>query len=136
MATIKLSLNPKKVGNYAFFCPVTRLHLTLSNPVGFTDRVSVYILRALKSKTLIDVNNVVDLETGKLNVIDDEKTDSTEQKQESKVEESVKSEPTAIQDQQEELSQEAEAVVEEAVDEKKNKRGRRAQSNPIDEAAV
>lgn len=118
MATIELRLNPSKSGNYAFFCPVTRLHLTLANPVGTTDRVSPYIIRGIKSKTLIDVNGVVDLNTGNLNVV------------EAKV--PVKSQPTVIQEQKEELSQEAEVAVEE----KKPKKGKRVQSNPIDEATV
>lgn len=125
MATIELRLNPRKLGNYAFFCPVTKLHLTLANPVGTTDRVSVYILRALKGKTLIDVNNVIDLETGKLNV-DNKKTKTEEPKST----EQVKSETVVSQDQKEELSQ----VVEDAA-EKKNKRGKRVQSNLVDETA-
>lgn len=126
---IKLRLNPRKAGNYAFFCPVTKLHLTLTNPVGTTDRVSVYILRALKSKTLIDVNNVVDLETGELNIANNTNKESKENKTEP-----VKSETTATQNQKEESSQVAEAVVEN--NKKTNKRGKRAQANPVDEAAV
>lgn len=120
MATIKLRLNPSKPGNYAFFCPVTRLHLTLTNPVGSTDRVSNYILRGIKSKTLIDVDNVVDLSAGEL------KTETTK-----KVEAQVKSQETtaSIQNQKESLSQEAEVVV----DDKKLKRGKRAQNNLVDE---
>ncbi len=125
MATIELRLNPRKLGNYAFFCPVTKLHLTLANPVGTTDRVSAYIIRAIKSKTLIDVNNVINLETGMLNV--DNKKVKTEN---SKTTEQVKSETVATQNQKEESFQE----VEDAAD-KKNKRGKRAQANPVDEAA-
>lgn len=126
MATIELRLNQRKPGNYAFFCPVTKLHLTLANPVGITDRVSPYILRALKSNTLVDVNGVIDLESGKMNV--NNNTKKTETKTEP-----VKSEATATPDQKEESSQ----VTEAAVEEKKttNKRGKRAQTNPVDEAA-
>lgn len=127
MATIELRLNQRKPGNYAFFCPVTKLHLTLANPVGITDRVSPYILRALKSNTLVDVNGVIDLESGKMNV--NNNTKKTETKTEP-----VKSEATAIPDQKEESpSQEVEAAVEEK--KTTNKRGKRAQTNPVDEAA-
>lgn len=126
MATIELRLNQRKPGNYAFFCPVTKLHLTLVNPVGITDRVSPYILRALKSNTLVDVNGVIDLESGKMNV--NNNTKKTETKTEP-----VKSEATAIPDQKEESSQGAEVAVEEK--KTTNKRGKRAQTNPVDEAA-
>lgn len=127
MATIELRLNQRKPGNYAFFCPVTKLHLTLANPVGITDRVSPYILRALKSNTLVDVNGVIDLESGKTNV--NNNTKKTETKTES-----VKSETTVTPDQKEESSSQE---VEAAVEEKKttNKRGKRAQTNPVDESA-
>lgn len=129
---IVLKLNPRKVGNYAFFCPVTKLHLTLTNPVGTTDRVSPYILRALKGKTLIDVNNVVDLKTGELNV--EKKTDKKEENAEP-----VKSETTVTQDQkEEESSQEVEVTVDKKEDKeekKTNKRGKRAQASPVDEVA-
>lgn len=126
MATIELRLNQRKPGNYAFFCPVTKLHLTLANPVGITDRVSPYILRALKSNTLVDVNGVIDLESGKMNV--NNNTKKTETKTEP-----VKSEATATPDQKEESSQVAEAAVEEK--KTTTKRGKRAQTNPVDEAA-
>ena len=127
MATIELRLNQRKPGNYAFFCPVTKLHLTLANPVGITDRVSPYILRALKSNTLVDVNGVIDLESGKTNV--NNNTKKTETKTES-----VKSEATATPDQKEESpSQGAEAAVEEK--KTTTKRGKRAHTNPVDEAA-
>ena len=127
MATIELRLNQRKPGNYAFFCPVTKLHLTLANPVGITDRVSPYILRALKSNTLVDVNGVIDLESGKTNV--NNNTKKTETKTES-----VKSETTATQNRKEKSpSQEVEAAVEEK--KTTNKRGKRAQTNPVDEAA-
>lgn len=61
---VKLLLNPKKQGNYAFFCPVSRLHLTAGSPSGTADGVTPAILRAIKSGTLIDVDGVVDLTTG------------------------------------------------------------------------
>lgn len=130
MATIELRLNSKKPNNYAFFCPVTRLHLTLANPVGTTDRVSNYILRGLKAKTLIDVKGIVDLTTGEINA-NVSKTKPVEE---------VKSEPTVAPVTQEVVeespSQEVEAPVEAsaeaeevAVEEKKgNKRGKKVQA--------
>lgn len=103
MATIELRLNSKKPGNYAFFCPVTKIHLTIANPVGFTNRVSNYILRGLKSKTLIDVNNVVDLETG--NVVGVKKEEQV------KVPESEKPAQDQVIQEPEGLSQAPEAGV-------------------------
>lgn len=57
-------LNTRKPNNYAFFCPVSRLHLTVSNPVGFASEVTPAISKALKAKTLLDVDGVVNIETG------------------------------------------------------------------------
>lgn len=135
MGAIELRINLRKPGNYAFFCPVTKLHLTLTNPVGFTDRVSPYILRGVKSKTIIDVNNVINLETGKTENANDIKI---ENKQQQVKQESVKSQTTVtpIQEQKEELPQEVEIAVEKTDEEvNKPRRGRRAQNNPIDEIA-
>lgn len=61
---IKFMLNTRKPNNYAFFCPVSRLHLTVSNPVGFASEVTPAISKALKAKTLLDVDGVVNIETG------------------------------------------------------------------------
>ena len=61
---VKLALNRHKFNNYAFFCPVSKLHLTVSNPVGYTNEVTPAILRAVKVNTLIDVDGVIDIETG------------------------------------------------------------------------
>lgn len=57
-------LNSRKPNNYAFFCPISRLHLTLSNPVGFTNEVTPAILKALKAETVLDVDGVVNIEMG------------------------------------------------------------------------
>lgn len=57
-------LNTHKFNNYAFFCPVSRLHLTVSSPVGYANEVTAAILRALKAQTILDVDGVVDIETG------------------------------------------------------------------------
>lgn len=67
MDRIKLMLNTRKPGNYAFFCPKSKLHLTLSNPIGFVDGVTPSILVGVKTKTLIDVDGVIDLGTGLTN---------------------------------------------------------------------
>ena len=63
---VQLMLNVRKSNNYAFFCPVSRLHLTVSSPVGFSSEVTPAILRALKSGVILDVDNVIDIKTGKL----------------------------------------------------------------------
>ena len=64
---MKLQLNFNKPGNYAFFCPVSRVHLTRSNPVAFVNEVTPYIKRGLKSKSIIEVsdNNVTGQKTAK-----------------------------------------------------------------------
>ena len=63
---IKLMLNSRKPYNYAFFCPVSRVHLTVSSPVGFANEVTPAILKAVRVKTVLDVDGVIDLETGGL----------------------------------------------------------------------
>lgn len=64
---MKLQLNFNKPGNYAFFCPVSKVHLTRSNPVGFVNEVTSYISRGLKSKSIIEVpdNNITGQRTAK-----------------------------------------------------------------------
>lgn len=148
MGKMEFRLNPKKPGNYAFFCPVTRLHLTLANPVGYTDRISNYILRAVKGGTLIDVNKAVNLETGeKINnkptapqqeVKEPEKPVETVTpvQEEPTQEEPVQQEPAQEEVQQEvqpeqveELqSQEAEVTVDDVEEKKANKRGKKPQN--------
>ena len=64
---VKLMLNLHKFNNYAFFCPVSRLHLTVSSPVGYTNEVTPAILKAIKAKTVLDVDGVINLETGTIN---------------------------------------------------------------------
>lgn len=129
MGKMEFRLNPKKPGNYAFFCPVTRLHLTLANPVGYTDRISNYILRAIKGGTLIDVNKAVNLETGeKVENNEVTTTQQVEKEQEKPVETVTPSQPELEQTQEpeKESSQEAEVAVED--DKKSNKRGRKPQN--------
>ena len=132
---IQFRLNPGKSGNYAFFCPVTKLHLTIANPGASVDRISNYIFRGIKSKSLIDVNNSVNLDTGELNIKEAEtKQESVVEKvkEEKTVTKEVKQEAVVTQDQKEESSQ----VVEVAAEEKKSKRGKRAEVAPVDEAAT
>ena len=132
---IQFRLNPRKPGNYAFFCPVTKLHLTIANPVDSVDRISNYILRGIKSKSLIDVNNSVNLDTGELNTKEAEAKQEPiveKVKEEKVVVKEVKQEVVVTQDQKEESSQ----VVEVAAEEKKTKRGKRAETVPVDEAVT
>lgn len=91
MDRIKIALNLKKPGKYAFFCPVSKLHLTRSNPVGYVDRVTSAILTGLKYKTLLDVDGVVDLKTGKVT----EKAADSNNKEEIKTETPAKQESEA-----------------------------------------
>lgn len=59
--TARIMLNLKKPNNYAFFCPAARVHLTISNPVGMTDRVTSSIARGIKMGSLLDVDGRIDL---------------------------------------------------------------------------
>lgn len=104
MDKIELTLNVMKTGNYAFFCPVSRLHLTLSNPVGYipANGVTSYILRGLKSKSILDRKGAINLETGELNT----KTTQTET-----VNNTVKSEAATTTQTDDTQSQEAEVVA-------------------------
>lgn len=87
---IKLALNLHKFNNYAFFCPVSRLHVTVSNPIGYVNEVTTAILKALKSQTLLDVDGVIDIETG--TVKGAAKTEAPKKKPEKVVKEDAKSE--------------------------------------------
>lgn len=115
---IELRLNTQKVGNYAFFCPVTRLHLTLTNPIGFVDGVSPYIIRGIKGGSIIDVNNVVNLE---------ESTTKLKRRKSKDTEVAVEEKPAKKQDKTEEVipkqnesisSEVQEAVVNPVIDPK------------------
>ncbi|MDY5913041.1 MAG: hypothetical protein SPJ62_13790 [Inconstantimicrobium porci] len=87
---IKLALNLHKFNNYAFFCPVSRLHVTVSNPIGYVNEVTTAILKALKSQTLLDVDGVIDIETG--TVKGSAKTEALKKEPEKVVKEDAKSE--------------------------------------------
>ena len=94
---IKLALNLHKFNNYAFFCPVSRLHLTVSNPVGYSNEVTTAILKALKAETILDVDNVIDIKTGTVKtvqqsqvIVNKDKEQKENNAQEKNVEEKVK----------------------------------------------
>lgn len=53
---MKVALNRLVPSNYAFFDPVSRLHLTLSDPVAVIDEVTKPIEVALRTKTLIQLD--------------------------------------------------------------------------------
>ena len=78
MAGIKLELNRNVDENYAFFCPHALIHLSQSQPMGVAPRLSSYILTALRFGTLIDVDGVVDLETGELKQPSEENPDASD----------------------------------------------------------
>ena len=128
-------LNTRKFNNYAFFCPVSRLHLTVSSPVGFSNEVTPAILKALKAETVLDVDGVVDIETGTVKAVKQEapkqekpveqapepKQDAPVQTEEPKVEEPKAEEPKVEEQPKEETP--VEAPVEEAKAEEKPKKG-------------
>ena len=118
---IKLMLNTHKFNNYAFFCPVSRLHLTVSSPVGFANEVTPAISRALKAKTILDVDNVINIETGTVKAV---KTQEAPKKEEKPVEKAPeKKEPVKV----EETVEKAEEVVApvEETEEKPKKAGKK-----------
>ena len=115
-------LNRQKFNNYAFFCPVSRMHLTVSSPVGYANEVTPAILKGLKSKSILDVDGVVDLETGTVKMPQVKvQTPEPEKKVEVPVTEQK-------EDDKESEKQDAKAKA-------NAKRGKRAESNPVDEAA-
>jgi hypothetical protein len=64
----RLGLNPEK-NVYNFYDPETNFMLTLSDPVGFTDRVTLCILKGLKIGRIVDIDNVIDIEKGELKTV-------------------------------------------------------------------
>ena len=119
---LRFALNLHKPNKYAFFCPKSRMNVTVRNPLGFAEEVTPAILRALRNGTLIDVDNVVDLKTGTL------KTQSTGQNE---VDMSKQSEPFQKSVQDNNSAQEPKNVSVE-VSETENttkKRGRKPKNN-------
>ena len=54
---MKLALNLLKSNNFAFFDPQSRLHVTVSSPVGIVDGATPAIERGLRSKAIILVDD-------------------------------------------------------------------------------
>ena len=119
---IKLALNLHKFNNYAFFCPVSRLHVTVSNPIGYVNEVTTAILKALKSQTLLDVDGVIDIETG--TVKGAAKTEDLKKEPEKVIKEDAKSEKA---ENDSDSKQKTETVDNPAVEtsDEKPKRGRK-----------
>lgn len=122
---IKFMLNRQKFNNYAFFCPVSRLHLTVSSPVGYASEVTSAILKGLKSKAILDVDGVVDLETGTVKAAQAKvQTPEPEKKVEAPIVEAKETEAPKKEEQEPKANKSA------------NKRGKRAEGKPVDEAAI
>lgn len=106
---MKYGLNSSKSNNYAFWDPQSRLHLTIDNPVGYADRVTVAIKRGLVSKSIFAI---IEKDGETIHTFDvEEEINNTpvEEKVEEKKE--VIPEPV-IQEQNVEESKEVEAVAE------------------------
>lgn len=110
---MKLQLNFNKPGNYAFFCPVSRVHLTRSNPVAFVNEVTPYITRGLKSKSIIEVsdNGVTGQKTAK----PEEPTNPINQLQQTATEEAAPSTEESETAPVDEVKEETEKVESEPV---------------------
>jgi hypothetical protein len=122
---IKLMLNLHKFNNYAFFCPVSRLHLTVSSPVGFSNEVTPAILKALKAETVLDVDGVIDIETGtvKAGTQAPKQEKPVEKAPETKQEAPAKAEEPKVEAPKVEAPKAEEAKAEEASAEEKPKKG-------------
>lgn len=118
-------LNLHKFNNYAFFCPVSRLHLTVSSPVGFSNEVTPAILKALKAETVLDVDGVIDIETGtvKAGTQAPKQEKPVEKAPETKQEAPAKAEEPKVEAPKVEEPKAEEAKVEEASAEEKPKKG-------------
>ena len=109
MKKARIALNNAIKENYAFFCPQSNLHLGLMDPVGFTDRVTPSIVRGLKGKTLLDLDNMIDVK-GEC-FIEAEKVDRDE------AEKVDRDEAEDTRDEAEDTRDEAEDTRDEKVDE-------------------
>ena len=124
-----LQLNFNKPDNYAFFCPVSRVHLTRSNPVAQVNEVTPYIEKGLKYKSIIDItdNTVTGQKIANQPVKEDNETTeampSVEESAEKPVEEPVAA--TVEEVKEETVSVESEPAQQEAPAEpSKPKKGR------------
>lgn len=127
---MKLQLNFNKPGNYAFFCPLSKIHLTRSNPVAFVNEVTPYINRGLKSKAIIEI---VETEGQKANIKKEEEPVKKEEvasstEEATKTVEEVKATEKTEETKEEPKTEEV-AAKESAPAEEKPKRGRRSSSN-------
>jgi hypothetical protein len=137
---MKLQLNFNKPNNYAFFCPVSRLHLTRTNPIGYANEVTPSIKRALK------VGNILDITEDKAESKTEASSNDQTLKEEKVVQEVEVKEPieeakveqqaTSTEESTEQLQAqvESEPVVNEepskvSKEEKRNNRGRKRSSN-------
>ena len=68
--SFRLMLNVAIRDNYTFCDLEAPLVLNLSNPSGTSTRITDSILRALHASTIIDLDNVIDLETNDYRVAD------------------------------------------------------------------
>jgi hypothetical protein len=75
----RIGLNIRNRWNNGFFCPISRLHLTRELPYKVTYMVTPAILKGLRATgrggepKLIDIDNRIDLETGKFKEIPEPK---------------------------------------------------------------
>lgn len=125
---IKLMLNLHKFNNYAFFCPVSRLHLTVSSPVGYANEVTPAILKALKAETVLDVDGVVDIETGTVKVAEQKKAAPTQEVEKPSVQTPEPKSPEPKKENNDDIKQNdtpkvEEPKVEEKTVEEKSKKG-------------
>ena len=67
MISYRLCLDNRLRGNYSFFDPESRVNLSISNPIAFVDRITPMIVRGLKYKTILDLDNAVNILTGEYN---------------------------------------------------------------------
>ena len=109
---MKYGLNASKSNNYAFWDPQSRLHLTIDNPVGYADRVTVAIRRGLVSKSIYAVVEKDGKEEKTFDVPVEEEVVSPQIIEEKKEEQP---EPQVIQEQKEPEFKEPEVPVKEEV---------------------
>jgi hypothetical protein len=111
-----LQLNFSKPDNYAFFCPVSKVHLTRSNPIATTDRLTPNIKKALRSKSILDITEKTDSNAG-------QKAEETKK---------VKEEPIPVKEEATEDKKVADEVKEDTKKEdtkEPKKRGRKSSSD-------
>ena len=126
---MKLQLNFNKPGNYAFFCPISKIHLTRSNPVAFVSEVTPYINRGIKSKSILVIDeegqNALQTPPSKAPIDKEEHFDETEQITEPIPEEAV-AEPSVPEEANAENPIEEPESTEEPKEKGRGRRGRKA----------